>query len=143
MQRPMRQAGGDVFGGRRLLARGGGIDSAGSMWGLVGQGRKPEAQQQRPVQPVRPPPPLVRPEGELWRHGSGGLLEDHLGKQAAQAPGTARVSPGWLSVRALTGAAWLGPESTGVAECMRSLYKRGLTVMSGPAQSWVYLHVLW
>ncbi len=55
MQRPMRQAGGDVFGGRRLLARGGGIDSAGSMWGLVGQGRKPEAQQQRPVQPVRPP----------------------------------------------------------------------------------------
>lgn len=103
MQRPMRQAGGDVFGGRRLLARGGGIDSAGSMWGLVGQGRKPEAQQQRPVQPVRPP--LVRPEGELWHYGSGGPLEDQLGKQAAQAPSTARVSPGWLSVRALTGAA--------------------------------------
>ncbi|KAK9831480.1 hypothetical protein WJX81_000249 [Elliptochloris bilobata] len=58
MQRPMQQAGGGMFGGRRrLLARGGGIDSVGSinsggsMWGLVAQGRKPEAQPQRPVQP--------------------------------------------------------------------------------------------
>lgn len=50
-QRPMQQAG----GGRRLLARGGGIDSGGSTWGLVGQGRKPETQPQRPVQPVRTP----------------------------------------------------------------------------------------
>ena len=50
-QRPMQQAG----GGRRLLARGGGIDSGGSTWGLVGQGRKPETQPQRPVQPVRMP----------------------------------------------------------------------------------------
>ena len=50
MQRPMQQAGG---GRRRLLARGGGIDSGGSTWGLVSQGRKPETQPQRPVQPVR------------------------------------------------------------------------------------------
>lgn len=53
VQRPLQQAGGDRFGGRRLLARGGGIDSTGSLWGLVGEGRRPEVQAQRPVQPVR------------------------------------------------------------------------------------------
>lgn len=53
-QRPMRQAGADMFGGaRRLLGRASSIDSGSSTWGLVGQGRKPEAQAQRPVQPVR------------------------------------------------------------------------------------------
>jgi len=54
MQRPMQQAG-DAFRGRRLAARGGGIDSGGSIWGLVGAGRRPEVQAQRPVQPVRRP----------------------------------------------------------------------------------------
>jgi hypothetical protein len=68
MQRPMQQAG-DAFRGRRLAARGGGIDSGGSIWGLVGAGRRPEVQAQRPVQPVRRP--RRGPVGRV-RSGQGG-----------------------------------------------------------------------
>ena len=96
MQRPMRQAGGDVFGGRRLLARGGGIDSAGSTWGLVGQGRKPEAQQQRSVQPVRPP--ACMPRGGSVASRSWGAPGGSTGQAGGAGAQYSQGQP-WVAIR--------------------------------------------